>query len=281
VDDRGGIWHGDADGRRIRHYPFKGWKADGTPDYDWARPQNWAWPAGWDLVRRINYDAATDTLYLTGYLAGQRIETWGVIGASARRYDGWLAGPRTLAWTNNALPRDGNTDPNEGPLTPESFDVAGDYFFVGMVKPTDGRQYVHVHSLTNGAYLGTFQPGSAVGGVAGWLDMPYALQALKRANGEYLILVEEDFRGKNLLYRWCPAGDCPPAPPMKLEGAVVPPAQFELRVQDAPRSAVIESAAVLPGAWSRFATNPGTAASWAASASLDEAPMRLFRLRLP
>ncbi len=34
--------------------------------------------------------------------------------------------------------------------------------------------------------------------------MPYAVQAFKRKNGEYLVLVEEDWRGKNLLYRWKP-----------------------------------------------------------------------------
>jgi hypothetical protein len=34
--------------------------------------------------------------------------------------------------------------------------------------------------------------------------MPYAITALKRTNGEYLVLVEEDWRGKNLLYRWRP-----------------------------------------------------------------------------
>jgi hypothetical protein len=36
--------------------------------------------------------------------------------------------------------------------------------------------------------------------------MPHAVQALKRKDGEYLVLVEEDFRGKNLLYRWRPKG---------------------------------------------------------------------------
>ena len=49
-----------------------------------------------------------------------------------------------------------------------------------------------------------------VGGNAGWQDMPYAVQALKRKDGEYLILVEEDWRGKNLLYRWRPDGEVHP-----------------------------------------------------------------------
>jgi hypothetical protein len=34
--------------------------------------------------------------------------------------------------------------------------------------------------------------------------MPYSVAAMKRKNGDYLILVEEDWRGKNILYRWTP-----------------------------------------------------------------------------
>jgi hypothetical protein len=206
VDDAGGIWNGDAAGKTIRYFPFRGWKSDGKPDYDWNSLQSWPWPEGWALVRRVQYDKASDTLYLTGYLDGQRVETWGVTGPSARRYDGWLGGNRTLRWTNRELPRDGNTDPKEGPLSPQALDIAGDYMFLGLVKPTGGKQLVHILRISDGRHVGAFAPGPAVGGSAGWLDMPHALQAFRRSNGEYLMLVEEDFRGKNLLYRWRPDG---------------------------------------------------------------------------
>ena len=56
----------------------------------------------------------------------------------------------------------------------------------------------------DGSNIGSFLPGPEVGSNAGWLDMPYAVAAMKRKNGEYLVLVEEDWRGKNLLYRWRP-----------------------------------------------------------------------------
>jgi hypothetical protein len=91
-----------------------------------------------------------------------------------------------------------------GPLSPSAVDFAGDYLFVGMVKPDQGKQYTHILRLSDGQYIGSLSPGTEVGGQAGWQDMPYSIQALKRKNGEYLILVEEDFRGKNLLYRWRP-----------------------------------------------------------------------------
>lgn len=89
------------------------------------------------------------------------------------------------------------------PLSPESLALAGDCLFVGMVKPEPDKQQVHILSRDGGSYVGTFVPGPEVGGT-GWLDMPYAIQAMRRRNGEYLLLVEDDWRGKNLLYRWRP-----------------------------------------------------------------------------
>jgi hypothetical protein len=90
-------------------------------------------------------------------------------------------------------------------------DIAGEYLFAGMVKPDDGRQYTHVLRVSDGRYVGSLSPGPEVGGSAGWQDMPYAIQAMRRRDGEYLVLVEEDWRGKNLLYRWRPEDLRPPA----------------------------------------------------------------------
>jgi hypothetical protein len=210
VDEKGGIWHGDAPGKTIRRYAFKGWNGK-KPVYDWAHPQTWPWPDGWEIVRRIEYDAQTDALYLSGYLKGDRVESWGIIGATMRRYDGWMNGAKSLRWTMET-PRDGNPDPKEGPLSPSSVDLAGDYLFFGMVKPTNEKEYVHIFRPSDGRYIGSFEPGASVVGKGdgvgvGWLDMPYSLQAMRRKNGEYLVLVEEDWRGKNLLYRWTPDVD--------------------------------------------------------------------------
>ena len=37
------------------------------------------------------------------------------------------------------------------------------------------------------------------------MDVANAISAYKRANGEYVVFVEEDARGKVLMYRWTPA----------------------------------------------------------------------------
>jgi hypothetical protein len=84
--------------------------------------------------------------------------------------------------------------------------LAGDYLFLGMVK--DGVQTyaskVAILNAQTGQYVGTLQAGPEVGGLGGWEDMAGSVQAMRRANGEYLILVEDDLRAKNLLFRWRP-----------------------------------------------------------------------------
>ncbi|MEO8354088.1 MAG: hypothetical protein ABI680_20360 [Chthoniobacteraceae bacterium] len=202
VAPNGDIIHGDAKGRKIQRHRFGGW-ADGKPVYSDRDVDEWPWPEDFDNIRRVIYDERTDSLYLSGYLKGEDIDSWGVAGKTLRRYDGWVRGDKKERWTIK-LPVNLKGNDQGQPLSPNGFALAGDYLFVGMVKPEDGKQQVHILSLQNGAYVGTFVPGPEVGGNAGWQDMPYAVAALKRTNGEYLVLVEEDWRGKNLLYRWTP-----------------------------------------------------------------------------
>jgi hypothetical protein len=203
VDAEGAIWYGDAPKRSIRRYPFRGWDEQQKPRYDWSRFDRWDWPDDFELVRRVVYRSDTDSLYLFGYRNGEAIDSWGVVGRTARRYDGWHSGKPTVAWTK-ALPLTPDGDGQGKPLSAESVAVVGDYLFVGMCKPQDGRQYVYVFANRDFGYVGSLWPGESVGGQAGWLDMPYAIQGLQRQDGEYRLLVEEDFRGKNLLYRWRP-----------------------------------------------------------------------------
>lgn len=206
VDPQGDIWNGDGLNRTILCYRFEGWDAKGDPIYDWKHPQAWPWPNDFELIRRIIYVPSTDTLYLFGYLKGQTIDSWGVIGHTARRYDGWRTGNPTVAWTLPNLPVNPHGNDQGQPLTPQAVDLAGDYLFIGMVKPEDNIVYTHIFRAKDGAYVGSFEPGPAVGEGVGWQDMPYSLQAFQRRDGEYMVLVEEDWRGKNLLYRWWPNG---------------------------------------------------------------------------
>jgi hypothetical protein len=205
VTDDGDIWNGDAPGRKIALYELQS-ITGGKPVYDWQHPRTWPWPADFQRVDRVIYQKNTDTLYVFGLEKGQSDNGgWGTLGFTARRYDGWLAGHPSVRWTNTSLP--GSPRAINGKTLPaKDVSLAGDYLFLGMAR--DGvKTYASKVAIVNaatGQYAGTLQAGPEVGGVGGWEDMVGSIHATKRANGEYLILVEDDWHAKNLLFRWTP-----------------------------------------------------------------------------
>jgi hypothetical protein len=202
VQSNGDIWQGEAPNSKIRRYPFQGFDSNGNPIYNTASPDETTIPAPFDRIQRIKYIPETDTMYLSGYTPDKPEVSWGLIGSVLARYDNWKAGNRTAKYVID-LPKD------DAGLHPKSLDVAGDYIFAVMVQPTGGKPaMVHVWNANTGNKVGTMVPGPEVGGDSGWVDMPYGLRAYKRSNGEYIVLVEEDARAKNLMYRWCPSGNC-------------------------------------------------------------------------
>lgn len=202
VQSNGDIWQGEAPNSKIRRYPFQGFDSNGNPIYNTASPEETNIPAPFDRIQRIKYIPETDTMYLSGYTPDKPEVSWGLIGSVLARYDNWKAGNRTAKYVID-MPKD------DAGLHPKSLDVVGDYIFAVMVQPTGGKPaMVHVWNANTGNKVGTMVPGPEVGGDSGWVDMPYGLRAYKRSNGEYIVLVEEDARAKNLMYRWCPSGNC-------------------------------------------------------------------------
>jgi hypothetical protein len=143
VAQNGDIWHGDAPGRTIRRHAFLGWANDGYPRFETKTPDAWPWPDHLELVRRVHYDSGTDALYLSGYLKGQDIDSWGVAGKTLRRIDGWLKGAKRTRWTTN-LPVNVDGEGPGKPLPPCSLAFAGEYVFVGMTKPDSWKHHVHI-----------------------------------------------------------------------------------------------------------------------------------------
>jgi hypothetical protein len=201
ADREGNIW--DArDG--IRKTPLVGFDPAGKPIFGQTQKIS-DLPEDFNSVMRLKYDSDRDRMYISGYTptTGGDEGSWGIVGKVLARYDNWSQGNRISSVRVN-VPFDLTTDP----LTHmKAMDVAGDYVFFSGVQT---RAITWVYSINTGEFIGQLIPGSEVGGLSntGWTDIPYGLRATQRANGEYVIFIEEGNHGKILVYRWCPEGDC-------------------------------------------------------------------------
>lgn len=207
----GDLW--SASGGSVLRIACEGLDANGVPIYRREGMQYFPRPAPLTDIRRIAYDAATDSMYFTGSTTDlPRVDQYRddrSAGRAIARYDGWLKGDRTLRWVLPLAKKDG------GPIVPgaqhresgalempQGLAMVGDYVFVGGVNPPQ----IHALHANTGRLAQTFSPGPEVGEVAGWLDIPHPFNVHRRANGEYLLFVEEGARHKVLMYRWRPGG---------------------------------------------------------------------------
>lgn len=76
--------------------------------------------------------------------------------------------------------------------------VEGDYVFVAG---SHDRGKLTVFKSPNMQKVGTVESPKNMGEI-GWIDMPYSVQAFKNSSGHHLVLVEDNSKGKNILYQW-------------------------------------------------------------------------------
>ena len=194
VDSNGDVWQASESGY-IKHYHYLGLDAYGSPSYNGASSEKIPMPAPFDELLRIKYYPDTDVMYLGGYTVDRPHtgEEWGIVGTEIVRYDNWTKN-KTLRWRIN-LPYDPNADPM---LIIKAMDVAGDRVFAVTSRTAE----VYVYDTGTGAFVTKLTPGTEVAGESGWTDIPYALRAYRRANGEYVVFVEEDAKAKVIIYRF-------------------------------------------------------------------------------
>ncbi|WP_321795536.1 hypothetical protein [Caballeronia sp. J97] len=195
VDSTGDIWR-TSDAKGIYRLRYGGLDKQGNPVYDFSNMQTYAMPAPFAELRRAIYDAASDTMYVTGYTPDEPFDRryWKEVGRRLVRYDHWSNDPR--ARYSIALPWDTQARPLS---TVIGVTVEGQYVFA--VEPVGD---VHVYDKDSGKEVGVIRPGPEVGRASGWVDVPNGVSAHRRGNGEYLVFVEEDARGKVMMYRWTP-----------------------------------------------------------------------------
>lgn len=216
VDGRGDVWMATFS-NGIRRFPFERLDAAGNPCWSFARMETHPHPAGFREVRRIRYVSDTDTMYLGGTDGDHRNQHWKPMGPVLARYDRWLAsaGRPTGATWRVVLPYERGSRGHSS-CEPMGFDVAGDYVFVAYTGASrtfgvkTGR--VEVLRAADGTPTGYFEPPADIGEI-GLQDIVESIRAHRRADGEYLIFVEDDFKAKIVLYRWRPIRLNRPQPP--------------------------------------------------------------------
>ncbi|MGF6771228.1 hypothetical protein P3T18_003707 [Paraburkholderia sp. GAS199] len=196
VDSAGDIWQG-TDSEGIRHFPLQGFDRVGNPVYRYASMRQTPPPAPFNRIARLTYFPDSDTMYLSGSTPSHPYvkDNWNGAGSQLARYDRWKSGKPLLRYTIG-LPDHGGAQS----LSIEGYAVAGDYIFAVETKSA----IVRVYDSATGRDVGRLAPGKEVGSASGWTDVPMPITAHRLASGEYLVLVEEDWHGKALMYRFTP-----------------------------------------------------------------------------
>ena len=182
VDRKGNIWMA----YNFFRYDFQGLDERGNPVYRPDKITVLEKPEGVETVARVWYDSDRDILVAADQGSDMRHINRVFI------CQGYLAGNRKAV----------TFGPGAGDEA-ACMTAAGNYVFTGGWKE---RGRIWVNRMSDGKLVGTFEPGSTLGGVenTGWIDVMTGITAHKRANGEYLIFVEEDYKAKAILYRWRP-----------------------------------------------------------------------------
>jgi hypothetical protein len=190
VDGKGDIWQASGD---IIRYRQQGLDSHGTPLYTRAASEVVSIPAPFDKVERIKYFPDTDVMYLAGYTTDHpNVQNdWGRVGREIVRYDRWSK-DKNMRW-RLTLPFDPDNN-----LSMKAMDVAGDKVFAVDSKTAT----VYVYNAITGNSVTKLTPGPEVNHESGWVDIPYGLRAYRKSTGEYLVFVEEDGKGKVIMYRY-------------------------------------------------------------------------------
>jgi sugar lactone lactonase YvrE len=207
VEANGTVWQATLRNGLFEH-PLAEILASGVPVYRAASRQSHPMPAPFTELRRVVYDRTHDTMFLAGSTKEARAEHWKPMGPNLVRYDDWRSA-RRLAW-HEVLPHEKGKGGHES-FEPFDFAVEGDFVFVVYAGRLPSRQWptgtVLVLARQDGRHVGHFQPdGTRAGAVPmdALQDMVHSLNVFRRANGEYLVWIEDDGYTKNVLYRWQP-----------------------------------------------------------------------------
>ena len=198
VDDRGGVWY-CLERTGIRHLPLKEIDRDGVPVYSLSDQVSIEMPEPFTRLMRIECFPDSDTAYLSGYTKDRPKQEgpWGMVGSELVRYDLWSKRQRRIRW--------------RAPLHHSNWHR--DNFKSMSVCPSAGRAFlahtathvIYVYDTETGERVGVLKPDRELFGRVGWIDMVNGIRAFRRKSGEVLLLVEEVWKQKQIVYRLAPA----------------------------------------------------------------------------
>ncbi len=195
-DSAGNLGHAGW-GNRVRVNVCSGLDARGAPAYT-KDLLDFGGIDGFTGLDRVKYLPESDTLFVSGSTAAKprkfgedkQFITGGCVLARIDRF--WKGGNRKPTWVADTVRYDAGHDV-------KSFDVAGDLLFT-VERQTS---IVEVFDAASGQHLQQLVPGPELGPVANhvFVDIPYAIRAHQRKDGTYLLIMEDDVYGKNILWR--------------------------------------------------------------------------------
>jgi hypothetical protein len=133
-------------------------------------------------------------------------------------FDGLSSGQLTRRW-QIIVPFRNADDGSVGEvdkLLPHGTACAGGYIFVGYqnrdgdYQMRDGESgVIRVYDIKTGEFVGRMIPQGPGGMQGSWLDIINTpLRAIARSGGEILVMREENWKNKNIIFRWCPGDTC-------------------------------------------------------------------------
>ena len=189
VDAAGDLWQGGRESG-IWRWRFLGLDEHGNPNHD-PKPEHRPMPAPLTDLLRVDYDPTADAMYLSGQAKDRPLSggEWGTAGTVLLRFDDWSKTPRLRYRI-------------DFPYVAEKTFMESTAFAGALIFAVDCKgAEVLVYDARDGRRLGAMRPGPEVHGESGWVDFRDAIRAVRRANGDYLVFVEEDFKGKSIVYK--------------------------------------------------------------------------------
>ncbi len=209
VDSEGTIWNASHT-MGIFRYPVEGFTSAGVPIYSTESHEHYEMPEGMTELRRVQYFPEHGRSLLVNGFTDDHPNVnhhWKRAGKVIRRFDDWQPGGEWKVRWQLVPPYEDRTGGNDGDANIMSFDVAGDYLFIAREGSSGAmgvkRGHVDVFRYDDASYVGWMQPTEEIGHV-GIMDITHGLRAFKRANGEYLVFIEDSGKARVLVYRWKP-----------------------------------------------------------------------------